>query len=369
VLKKLKLHATRVAARARSAGRFAKRHRKTLPLLFAMTASVPVASQAQSGRGMWLWNGDSAIQNIGSSRTNLFDFTAAPHGTASVTPFTGPVHAINTIYLYAHKYVNGTATQQAQLRSFLADAHAKGLKVEFLDGATDWATTGKTYGENYLKYALAFNAAGTTAQRFDGIQFDVEPYLNAGWFTQSIWDSFIGLLNDCETLVKSSGQGIPFGVCIPRWYDVTPGPSYLLQVQQITDYVAVMDYVDKVSSLVADAKTEVTNAQQLGKKAVLGVETMVITPTTSTFNEEGYGNMEIALDSLALAYQTNSGSNGTAVHYYDTYAAMTEWGIIGAPADAVMASTTTTVTTTGSIPVTSSTSTTTTTTLKKKKRG
>jgi hypothetical protein len=218
---------------------------------------------------------------------------------------------------------------------------------------------------------LAFNThSASAAERFDGIQYDVEPYLLTGWFSQTIWDSFAGLLTDCENAVKASQQGIPFGVCIPRWYDATPGTSYLTQVQQITDYVAVMDYVNSVSSLVADAQTEMSNAAQLGKKVVLGVETMNVTPSTSTFYGRGFGNMEIALDSVALAYSTSSAFAGNAVHYYDYYAPMTEWGTIGAPAILPGASTTSTTSTTTTVSTSGTTPTTTTsggTTLRRKK--
>jgi hypothetical protein len=339
---------------------------QTLPLLLGFAMVMPTSSRA-ADRGLWLWNTDSVIQNLGTSRAQLLSFCAAPHGTNSISSFTGSAKPVTVLYLYSHKYVSGTSIQQSQLRNFLAAAHGAGLKVQFLDGAPDWATTGKAYGENYLRYALAFNAASTSAsQKFDGIQYDVEPYLDSGWFSQSLWDSFTGLLTDCETMVKNSGQGIPFGVCIPRWYDITPGPGYLLQVQQITDYVAVMDYVNTVSSLVSDAASEVANATQLGKKIVLGVETMNVSPATSTFNALGYGNMEIALDSLAQAYQSSNGYAGNAVHYYDTYASLTEWGTAGPPAMLAAASTTT-ISTTGTIPL-ATTTTTSTTTLRKKRR-
>ena len=336
--------------------------------------ALPVLSKAED-RGMWLWKADSAIQNLGTARNTLFTFCAAPHGTTSISPFTGAAKPVTVLYLYCHAYINGNATQQSQLRSFLSDAHLHGLKVHYLDGASDWATTGKAYAESYLNYALSFNSHSTNvAERFDGIQYDVEPYLLTGWFSQSIWDSFTGLLTDCENAVKASQQGIPFGVCIPRWYDVTPGTSYLSQVQQITDYVAVMDYVNTVTSLVSDAQTEISNATQLGKKVVLGVETMNITPSTSTFYASGYGNLEIALDSLALAYSASSGFAGNAIHYYDYYAPMTEWGTVGAPAVLPGATTTTlasttTVTTSGTTPTTTTTTTGGTTTLRKKRRG
>jgi hypothetical protein len=349
--------------------RRAKELKRSLPITAALMVALPALSKAED-RGMWLWKADSAIQNLGNARSTLFAFCAAPHGTTAISPFTGAAKPVNVLYLYCHAYINGNSTQLSQLRGFLSAAHSAGLKVHYLDGAPDWATTGKAYAESYLNYALSFNTHSTSAaEKFDGIQYDVEPYLLTGWFSQTIWDSFAGLLTDCENAVKASQQGIPFGVCIPRWYDVTPGTSYLSQVQQITDYVAVMDYVNTVAGLVADAQTEISNAAQLGKKVVLGVETMNVTPSTSTFNAFGYGNMEIALDSLALAYSTSSAFAGNAVHYYDYYAPMTEWGTVGAPSvlpGSTTTSTTTTVTTSGSTPTTTTT-TSGTTTLKKRK--
>jgi hypothetical protein len=309
------------------------RRGSTAVALFALGSFSASPSNAQvkpeKNRAMWIWHSSDIINNVNGARSALFNMCAAPPGSQSPYAIEGSVRSINVLYLYAHSFVNGTSTQKANLRSLLSDAHARGIKVEFLDGASDWATTGKAYGEQYVDYAIQFNAAGATAaERFDGIQLDVEPYLLAGWFNQATWDSFMGLLNDCEA--KAQAAGLPLGAAIPRWYDSNPGTSYLRQVQAAVDYVAIMDYVDNTASMINDVKTEMQNAKELGKRVVVGFETMVLTPTSTTFNEEGWGNMEGRIYDLNKYYQNESVFDGVAIHHLPTYSTLTQWGTGGA---------------------------------------
>lgn len=302
---------------------------RTLLALFVLS-TITTISEAQTKRALWVWHARDIINNVGTARATLFDFCAKPHGSQDSRTVAESSQPITTLYLYAHSFVNGDSTKKANLRSFLADAHARNIEVEFLDGAADWATTGAGYAKQYIDHVINFNN-GTTdpAKRFDGIQYDVEPYLLDSWFSQSVWNGFITLLKDCQAKVDAASTTLRFGAAIPRWYDANPGRAYLLEVQKAVDYVAVMNYVDHSKGMISDAKNEMFFADSLGKKIVLGVETLDIDPASVTFAEEGWSNMEARLYDVQKAYGASPNLAAIAIHEYDPYKALSKYGTTG----------------------------------------
>src|SRR4051812_6453026 len=119
-------------------------YRPWLLAVLLLCGFVSIGS-AQSTRAMWLWQTDSIIDNTYGAQSRLFAFCSTPPGAAE--PNRIGTNAITTLYLYCHTYVHGDTAHRGRLHRFLADAHAHNLSVHFLDGAPDWATTGRTYGE------------------------------------------------------------------------------------------------------------------------------------------------------------------------------------------------------------------------------
>jgi hypothetical protein len=311
--------------------------KRTLPLLAALAVLSCLTSDlaAQAKRAMWVWSTHDIINEVNGARQALFDFCAEPPGSNDALTVAESSQPITVLYFYCHSYVNGDSTKKARLRDFLRDAHANGIEVEFLDGASDWATTGKSYALTYMDHALNFNAGGANDdERFDGIQYDVEPYLLVDWFTVATWNSFMDLLSKCQAKVDSVGGDLRFGAAIPRWYESNPGRSYLVDLINRVDYVAVMNYTDVAKNMINDAANEIKIADSLGKKVVLGSETLLIDPASVTFAQEGWGNMEARLYELQLAYKNNASFAGIAVHDYKSYSAISKYGVNGVDATA-----------------------------------
>jgi hypothetical protein len=292
-------------------------------------------------RSMWVWSSTSSIIEYQSTRETFFNFCSNPPGTNNPNAIENFPRSITLLFISAHGYVVGDSINRAKLHSFLKDAHSRGLKIEYLDGDKTWATTNISSGEKYMDYLIAFNSeAADSNEKFDGVQYDVEPYLNSGWSDPStrenIWNGFIELLTYCQSKIDSLNDGTYFGVAIPRWYDSTPGwlnnksgIYYMRQLMDLVDYVAVMDYVDTYSRIISDAGAEILYADQIGKHAVIGVEAQSVDPSTSTFYEEGWGNMESNLYEVDKYFKDHSGYAGIAIHHYDYYKIFPQWGSAG----------------------------------------
>ncbi len=283
---------------------------------------------------MWVWGSGTSIIQDSSSRAEFFHFCANPPGSKDPNAVAGFPGAVNMVYLYAHSFVNGDSTHKAELHSFLKDAHSLGIRVDYLDGDTTWATTDSLYAEQYVRYVLQFNLqTSDPSERFDGIQFDVEPYLLWGWkqgVTQQIqiWNDFMDLLTYCKKEVDSANAGTQFGVAIPRWYDSTPGINYLHQLQNIVDYVAIMDYQNTSARIISGAGAEILYATQIGKAAYIGVETSN-QDAALTFYGLGWGNMEGQMYQVDEYFRGYGGYAGIAIEHYDSYDVLPKWGTGG----------------------------------------
>ncbi len=319
-----------------------KTNLKNLIMILIVTAFIVNDSFGQSkSRSMWVWGSTTSIIEYSSSRQTFYDFCANPPGMNDPNAIPGFPRNINLVFMSAHRYVVGDSSMRAKLHSFLKDAHSHNLKVEYLDGDKTWATTNISSGKLYMDYLIKFNSeVSDPAERFDGVQYDVEPYLNSGWSDPStredIWNGFIELLTYCQAMVDSLNDGTYFGVAVPRWYDSTTGwlnnksgIYYMRQLMDLVDYTAIMDYVDTSSRIIKDAGAEVLYADQIGKRVIVGVETQTVSPPTSTFYEEGWGNMESNLYDVDQYFNDHPGYDGIAIHHYDYYKNFPKWGTGG----------------------------------------
>mgnify|MGYP003800769569 CR=1 FL=1 len=312
---------------------------KTLSLLLlaGLWAFVPQGAGAAgpSSRALWVWDEPQGlisdiVNGRGAARAELFSFCAAPNGD--------PAGRISTLYFSA---VNAMGGNQKNLRAFLADAHSRGLEIELLAGNPQWAMPdGRRKGEKVCAGLAAFNAAGAPAQRFDGMQLDVEPHAHPDWPAKAaaLWDEYILLHSACQSRVRAyngaNRPAIRLGAAIPRWYDSDSNPvSDHARIQDAVDYAAIMDYTDDMQSLVADARNELEYANAAGKKVVVGVETSRQEPETITFFEEGWDALESALSAARPALAANPSFEGYAIHYYSSYRSLPRYGV-AAPAAA-----------------------------------
>lgn len=272
------------------------------------TETAPIGDPFQ--RAMWIWNANVA-RDVGET-DKLLDF--AQH------------KGINIFYLYGSDLL-----QQApdDLRQFLASA--EGIEVELLAGDPSWGLANMhPEALTFIDNAIAFTQNSSDGQQPVGIHLDVEPYLLDSWDTDQpgTITQYLNLLLNVKNKLISGGTPLSLGVDIPFWFDgieVTyNGATKPLNqhVQDIVDYVVVMDYRDVAEGsdgIITHGGAELQYGSDIGKPVIIGIETNDVQPAKITFFQEG----EVALErELSEAKQTFSGVpsfHGFAIHDYVGY--------------------------------------------------
>ena len=195
---------------------------------------------------------------------------------------------------------------QDGLRSFLASAHRKGIRVEALDGAPEYSVR-----KNHrvplaiVDAVIAFNRAGGPGERFDGVHFDNEPYLLVGWHIpevrKKILTEFLELNLECQRRIRARSD-MAYGIDIPFWFQsIDPetgkviAPVFFRGLEKaasmhlidMLDSVGVMNYrnvADGADGMLAHGLPLLEYAQKAGKaKVYLGVETITEPPVDVWF--------------------------------------------------------------------------------------
>lgn len=257
--------------------------------LGAVTATVnPV--QAAGNRAMWVWDGPvDGVVEFASEK------------------------GVSDLYLHAPP---GFSTD-ARFRSFLDDARGTGMRVHAMAGAPAWSKDAEPW-EAWVDEVVDFGG-------FDGIVFDVEPYLLAEWNTRRqgrLIRSYLAALNGASRL---AGE-LPTIAAVPFWWDHSDYDvrrrSLVGEVLDRVDGVVVMAYRDRAvgpDGIIGLAEHEVALAAAAGKTAVIGIETGPAGLDKVSFFEEGEAVMEAELNQVEEAFGGWVSYQGIAVHHYGAY--------------------------------------------------
>lgn len=279
----------------------------------ASAANAPLgpllaAPAAATDRAMWTWY-DSDVSTAARQNT-LLNFAVE--------------RGVSVIFLHSESMLN----KPALLSRFLDRAAAKGIEVELLFGAPDWALTAN-HGIplDLLRRANAF-VAGLTGARPVGVHFDIEPHVLPEWETDAVplGDQLLDLYGK---LMAAKAHGLYINADIAMGYEyvsltrggVTRSLSHWMV--DATDRTTLMDYRDYSmgeDSIVSHALHPVSYATTRGKRTLVGVETTCkLQPAKVTFCEEGNRHMEAELASVNAYFGANTGYGGLAIHDYANY--------------------------------------------------
>lgn len=260
-----------------------------------------------------MWHGRAVLQDR-AARESFFRFLAAPKGVAN--------HRVGTVFLA--EVDPGSESSRQSLGDLLEQSHERGIRVDFLCGDPSYAEPEKNSdGLALLRKVVEFNRSEPAGRRFDGFQYDVEPYSLPDWPSASLRSGFLKLFDLSETEIRKSGGRLELGAAIPRWFDDPKLGGLYRDVLDRVDYVAVMDYVDTPSRFVRDASNTVEYATRIGKKAWLGAETTELPlEPMATFYAKGNAAMEDAFSSAEDAFGRTKGFAGVAIEHYDSYLAL-----------------------------------------------
>gem|GEM_PF-2145990 len=300
------------------------------------------ALDTDAGRSIYVWDQLVPIVNPQSNpayngyREKFFSFLCAPHGNME--------NAIDTIFLCGETAGIDLLDFYPALRLFIADAHSRKLKIYYLAGDASWSYTANLpVAKSYVDKVMLYNKSVNLNEQFDGIQFDIEPYLLSGW--QSIWGQFISNIDAVSQYVKEKNneleKKVEFGVAIPRWYDTDYDPSDTYsgsgyeQIINLVDYVVVMNYTVHRAVAANDVLSEIEYASSLDpvRKVYVAFETLNLGTGDVHTSFWNYGNkkLNIAVNAIERYFgnklaDTDSDPStinhpsfaGVTIHYYES---------------------------------------------------
>lgn len=178
------------------------------------------------------------------------------------------------------------------MQALIRELHAQGFRVHALDGDPQYAL--KAFHPGVLatvQHVINYNQSAPADARFDGLQYDIEPYLLPQYSqdSEAVHTQWGQLATQIYALTQN--HQLHFGLAVPAWLDQpdewTGRPrqvsldgtkqALLDHLLAHSDYLAVMDYRTQLwnaSGVLANMAQEWVRAEATGKKLVLALETM-----------------------------------------------------------------------------------------------
>jgi hypothetical protein len=291
-----------------------------MPVSAAGTSSSPAGPRA-----IWTWEGESYAM--------LESEGTAAQGIAFLQS-----KAIGTVYLYADAWRgrNLIVSEPQRYRRLLRRMHAAGIKVVALLGS-GYLNTERYVLPRHREEAVAmlnrvldYNRTAAPDERFDGVNLDIEPHILAEWSGRKT-ELLAGFLDMSEALMRAkarSGQALPVGPAIPFWLDGIElewkgsRKPVSQHVQDIYDYVALMDYRDHAEGgdgLISHAMDELKYGEAIGRPVLIGVETMPNAIQKVSFHHRREPDLERELAATSRGVGGMRSFGGFVIHHYASY--------------------------------------------------
>ena len=299
-----------------------------IPVVFAIL--IFSSSLFAEPRSIWVWESHTrtALNDI-NARNELFDLAETKN--------------IDTVYLYADYYdgagyaANDVVDNPGLYRSFISEAHSRGIEVHALLGSQALETWNyflpekRTDALAMITNVLNYNSSSSVNELFDGFNVDIEPYIASGWWgSQPTYATYyLEMLSQQKQLIADSGQNMVFGPVIPRWYETSSTfelewndttQNLLYHIMDIGDYITIMDYRNIAEQIINDALNELMYGDLSGTEVVVGIETA---PTEEgeyvSFDGKTEAEMEAILAEVEEIFENYTSYGGIAIHNYDSY--------------------------------------------------
>jgi len=254
-------------------------------------------------------------------------------------------HDIGTLLFYVDLYK--LENEQSKFESFISKVHNNGMFIHALLGQSEW-TASSSHNEALAAVDTVLNYNDGSTKKFDGLHLDVEPHTyylweNDGDSSKNLEESstnrdlaaqYLSLLVEIKKKIEDAN--IIFGVDIAFWFDdddfeieYTHNGDYKLlssHVQDIADFITIMDYTDNKNNAYNFAKDEVSYASLVNKYVTVAFETQEMDASGTTFYEEGTDALEQAITYVSSQFSSSDSFGGFAIHYYGSYKEMFKGG-------------------------------------------
>ncbi|NMO98141.1 hypothetical protein [Paenibacillus lemnae] len=254
----------------------------------------------------------------------LWDTPFIKENPASILAFAEQT-GLDTIYLQMNRDV-----RPEYYKSFIKAAGKQNIEIHVLGGAPSWSLKSERHRlDAFLTWTKEYQDAAAPEERFTGIHVDVEPHGLAQWKTNQA-----DLIRQWQDNTRYLAEGaralnLPITADIPFWiyqYQLPDG-SMSMSRWMLTqmDGVAIMAYRDQADKIYSAAAVELKEADELGKKAWIAVETKSSNEGAFiTFYEEDAPYMDEQLQLLNKKAALHSSFSGFAIHDYKAYKALVE---------------------------------------------
>jgi hypothetical protein len=263
----------------------------TLVIGLAVTTSPAsaAASGPAPGRAMWVWDRPPVDELVGfASEQGVRElFVSAPNALAG-SPDLG---------------------WYRQLRAATRDA---GVRVQALGSETTWIDNRKA--------ALAWQSSALSTGLFDGVHYDVEPWIHPRWAADrtAVARSYLALLDDL-----ARATALPVEVDLAFWLDEVKVNGQRLDVAAIArvDAVSVLTYRTRATgpdSITALGAKALDAGARAGKPVRLSVETRYLGDDAVAAKQSFHGRtrteLERVLAEVDAAEASSASYRGMAVH-------------------------------------------------------
>lgn len=243
-------------------------------------------------KGMWVWNTRALLADR-EKQDQIVQFCLE--------------NAITDIFLQlpmaGGAKINGIISwDEEKVRFLISLFHSKKIRVHALDGDPRFALREwHHYVIETVRSLVRFNRSVSSKERFDGLRYDIEPYLLPefpGIYKNEIMNQYLDLLR--RIMEETRHTGIEVGVDIPFWFDENnlfyepvaelEGRPLAEWIIDIVDNIGIMDYRTQAfgaDGILVHAKGELQYASKKGKKVFIGLETLDLPDETIIEFEKG----------------------------------------------------------------------------------
>ncbi|MBU5444863.1 copper amine oxidase N-terminal domain-containing protein [Paenibacillus sp. MSJ-34] len=259
-------------------------------------------------KGTWIWN-SSLIE---TEPDNVLRF-AADNG-------------VTNLYLQID-----TDMASKTYAEFIRRAQERQIQVEALAGRPDWAYRSKREQmRKLIGWVGKYNASVAANERFEGLHFDIEPYLLPEWKTDrnALLEQWMDNARWIEQETKGSGLTVTFDV--PFWLHTVKIPetdySFSAWLLEKFDRLVIMDYRNVAlgkDGIVENADAIMREASTLRKQVIVAVETAQNSESDrASFYSMSVEAMEKELQTAHRKLARYSSYAGLAIHDYPGWVAM-----------------------------------------------
>lgn len=280
------------------------------PYTAALSDTAQAAMPPIPPRTAWSWHVDDILFNKNDAQSKLFDFCQRENVNRiwlQIPARYEPVLDMDGIpQTSPPEGFKITLRHEDELRAFIRKAHARGIKIEALDGYPEFAQ--RPY--HFVVYAMVdaiidYNNRVAPEERYSGIHLDNEPYLIIGWHyparREQILEEFLALNVECQRRVSAQSDMV-YGIDVPFWWSAldteTGEPIGIVSFNgerkpavhfciDLLDNLGIMNYRDTAygaDSMLSHGSPILEYAEKKGKRNIYsGVEVFTYKPTTVWF--------------------------------------------------------------------------------------